>query len=264
VAARRPATAGLLTGAGAAMKLWPAALLPAMLLRRGGRGRVAAGFLAVGAVAVLATLATAGVSRLVSPLTWQGDRGLQIESLFAVPLLWARLVSPSTWATPYTRFSAFQVEGPGAALLADLSTVATAAAIGLLVWLWWRVLRWRQRPAEVLTVAGLLMVGTAGLLIVTNRTLSPQYLYWVGALLAAVGCLTPPEPTLSRLGRLLLVGAAVTQVLYPIGYALLTNETWATWIGVTLLTARNGILLAVTAIALRRVVTLTRHTPAAA
>jgi len=257
VAARRPATAGLLTGAGAAMKLWPAALLPAMLLRRGGRGRVAAGFLAVGAVAVLATLATAGVSRLVSPLTWQGDRGLQIESLFAVPLLWARLVSPSTWGTPYTRFSAFQVEGPGAGMLADLSTVATAAGLGLLVWLWWRVLRWRQRPGDVLPVAGLLMIGTASLLIITNRTLSPQYLFWVGGLLAALGCLTPAEPTVPRLVRLLLVGGAVTQVIYPIGYALLTNETWATWIGVGLLTARNGVLVAITVIAVRRVVALT-------
>jgi hypothetical protein len=257
LAASRPATAGVLTGVGAAVKLWPVALLPALLVDRGGRRRAVAGFLAVGAVAVAGTVAAGGTDRLLSPLTWQGDRGLQIESLFAVPLLIARLVSPSTWATPYTRFYAFQVEGPGAAALADLSTVATLAALGLLAWLCWRVLRWRQRPGDVRAVAGLLMTGTAGLLIITNRTLSPQYLIWVGGLLAALGCVAPAEPTVPRLVRLLLASCAVTQVIYPIGYALLTNETWATWIGVTLLTARNGLLLAITVIALRRVVTLT-------
>jgi hypothetical protein len=257
VAGTRPAIAGVLTGAGAAVKLWPVALLPALLLDRRGRRRAVAGFLAVGAVAVAGTVAAGGIARLLSPLTWQGDRGLQIESLFAVPLLCARLVSPSTWATPYTRFYAFQVEGPGAATLADLSTVATVAALGLLGWLCWRVLRRGHRPDEVGAVAGLLMTGTACLLVVTNRTLSPQYLIWVGALLAALGCVAPAEPTLPRLLRLLLVSCALTQVIYPIGYALLTNETWATWVGVALLTARNALLVAITVITLRRVIALT-------
>jgi hypothetical protein len=266
LAARRPATAGLLTGAGAAAKLWPAALLPALLLQRdrGGRRRAVVGFLAVGAVAVAGTVATGGVDRLLSPLTWQGDRGLQIESFFAVPLLWARLFSPSTWATPYTRFYAFQVEGPGAAALANVSTVATVAGLGLLAWLWWRVLQRRNQLGDLPAAAGLLMTGTAGVLMITNRTLSPQYLIWVGALVAALGCIAPAEPSLPRLVRLLLVSCAVTQVIYPIGYALLTNETWATWIGVTLLTARNGMLLAITVIAVRRVVALTRRAPAPA
>jgi hypothetical protein len=261
LAGRRPATAGVLTGAGAAVKLWPVALVPALLLDRAGRLRALAGFLGIGAVAVAGTVATGGFERLLSPLTWQGERGLQIESLFAVPLLCARLVSPSTWATPYTRFYAFQVEGPGAATLADLSTVTTVLALGLLGWLCWRVLRWRQRPDDVRAVAGLLMTGTACLLVITNRTLSPQYLIWVGALLAALGCVAPAEPTLPRLVRLLLVSCGLTQVIYPIGYALLTNETWATWIGVALLTARNALLVAITVIAMRRVFALTRPLP---
>jgi len=259
LAARRPVSTGLLTAFGAAVKLWPAALLPALLIRREGRGRLASAALVSGAVIGLISLVLAGYDRVVSPLTWQGDRGLQIESLFALPLLWGRVFSPDTWQTPYTRFYAFQIEGPGARALLAVSTVCMVAAVAILGWLWWRVLRWDQRrPADVLPVAGLLMLGTAGLLVITNRTLSPQYLLWTGGLLAALGCVAPTEPLLPRLNRLLLGTCLVTQIIYPLGYGMLTGVNAGTWLGVTLLTARNGALLALTVLALRRVVVLTR------
>jgi hypothetical protein len=266
LAVRRPAATGVLAAAGAAVKLWPAALLPALLVPRdgprNGRGRLATAALVTAGLAGLVTLVAAGADRTLSPLTWQGDRGLQIESLFAVPLLWGRVVSPGTWATPYTRFFAFQVEGPGVRPLLALSTVCMVAAVAILGWLWWRVLRWDQRrPADALPVAGLLSIGTAGLLIITNKTLSPQYLLWLGGLLAALGCVAPTEPLVPRLNRLLLGTCLVTQVLYPIGYGMLTTESWANGIGVALLTARNGALVLLTVLALRRVVVLTRPAP---
>jgi hypothetical protein len=259
VAARRPATTGVLTAVGAAVKLWPAALLPALLVRREGRARLLVAALVTAAVIGTVSFALAGYDRVVSPLTWQGDRGLQIESLFALPLLWGRVFSPDTWQTPYTRFYAFQIEGPGARPLLALSTVSMVVAVAVLGWLWWRVLRWDQRrPADVLPVAGLLMLGTAGLLVITNKTLSPQYLLWAGGLLAALGCVAPTEPLLPRLSRLLLATCLVTQIIYPLGYGMLTGVNAGTWFGVTLLTARNGAILALTVLALRRVVVLTR------
>jgi hypothetical protein len=262
VAARRPATTGVLAAAGAAVKLWPAALLPALLVRREGRARLLVAALVTAAVVGTVSLALAGYDRVVSPLTWQGDRGLQIESLFAVPLLWGRVVSPGTWETPYTRFYAFQIEGPGVRPLLALSTVCMVVAVAVLGWLWWRVLRWDQRrPADVLAVAGLLMLGTAGLLVITNKTLSPQYLLWAGGLLAVLGCVAPTEPLLPRLNRLLLGTCLVTQLIYPLGYGMLTTESWANGVGVALLTARNGALLLLTVLALRRVVVLTGPAP---
>jgi hypothetical protein len=259
VAVRRAATTGVLAAAGAAVKLWPAALLPALLVRREGRARLLVAALVTAAVIGAVSLALAGYDRVVSPLTWQGDRGLQIESLFALPLLWGRVISPGTWQTPYTHFYAFQIEGPGVRPLLTLSTVCMVAAVAVLGWLWWRVLRWDQRrPADVLPVAGLLMLGTAGLLVITNKTLSPQYLLWAGGLLAALGCVAPTEPLLPRLNRLLLGTCLVTQVIYPLGYGMITGVNAGTWLGVTLLTARNGALLALTVLALRRVVVLTR------
>src|SRR4051794_8112527 len=97
LAARRPVRSGLLAAAGAAVKLWPAGLLPALLVVRGGRARLLAGFVGLGLLAVGVTLAVAGNDRLVSPLSWQDERGLQIESVFAVPVMWARVLDPDRW-----------------------------------------------------------------------------------------------------------------------------------------------------------------------
>lgn len=258
--ARRPATAGVLSAAGAAVKLWPAALLPALLVRRERPGRVLAGFVATGVVAVAVTLAVGGTTRLLSPLTWQSDRGLQLETVWAVPLLFLRCLDSGRWSTPYTQFFAFQVEGPGAGTLLTLSTVATAACVLLLLWLFVRA--WRGGPASPALV-GLLAIAAACLLIVPNKTLSPQYLLWIGGALAALGATAPDEPLLPRLNRLLVLGCGVTQVIYPIGYGMLTGPHWSNVIGALLLLLRNGILVYVTVLVVRRVLTLTRvgHTP---
>ena len=261
LAARRPAASGVLAAAGAAVKLWPAALLPALLVRRDRPVRVLAGFALTGVVAVAVTLAAGGVTRLLSPLTWQGDRGLQLETVWAVPLLFLRCFDSATWSTPYTQFLAFQVEGPGAGTLQHLSTLATVACALLLVWLWWR--SW-QAGAATPALVGLLAVAAACLLIVPNKTLSPQYLLWVGGALAALGATAPDEPLLPRLNLLLLTGCAITQVIYPIGYGMITGPNWANVIGALLLLARNAILVLITVLTVRRILALTKRVPAAA
>jgi hypothetical protein len=260
LATRRPLSSGLLAAAGAAVKLWPTTLLPALLVRHERPHRVLAGFTALGAVAVITTLASAGASRLLSPLAWQGERGLQIETIWAVPLLWGRAFSPNTWSTPLTRFLAYEVEGPGVNALTMLSTAATAAGLLLLGWLWWRAWRaTRQHNAAVgganLSLVGMLAIAGTCLLIVPNKTLSPQYLLWIGGVLAAVGAIAPHESLVPRLNLLFIVTCLVTHVLFPRGYGMLTAPSA---IGAMLLTARNGLLLAITVLVVLRVVALTR------
>ena len=256
LALARPATSGVLAAAGTAVKLWPAALLPALLVRRDRPARVLAGFAAVGVVAVAVTLAVGGMARLLSPLTWQSDRGLQLETVWAVPLLFLRCIDSGTWSTPYTQFFAFQVEGPGAGTLQTLSTVATAGCVLLLAWLYLR--SWKAGPAPIALV-GLLAVAAACLIIVPNKTLSPQYLLWIGGALAALGATAPAEPLLRRLNVLLIVACALTQVIYPIGYGMLTGPHWSNVIGALLLLVRNGILVYITVLVVRRVLELTRR-----
>jgi hypothetical protein len=259
LARRRTATAGVLAAAGTAVKLWPAALLPALLVRRDRPGRVLAGFAAVGVVAVGVTLAVGGTTRLLSPLTWQSDRGLQLETVWAVPLLFLRCIDSGVWSTPYTDFFAFQVEGPGAGTLLHLSTVATAACVLLLLWLYVRA--WRTGVAAGPALVGLLAVAAACLLIVPNKTLSPQYLLWIGGVLAALGATAPDEPLLRRLNLLLVAACGVTQVIYPIGYGMLTGPHWSNVIGALLLLLRNGLLVTITVLVVRRVLELTRPVP---
>ena len=80
-ARRRPWITGALTGLGAAIKLWPALLIPAFLSYKPDRRRAGLAFVAVGFGLALVSLIFGGWSRLISPLTWQSDRGLQIESI---------------------------------------------------------------------------------------------------------------------------------------------------------------------------------------
>ena len=100
---------------GAALKLWPA-LLVLPLLGVGRRGtRVAAGFGITGGGLALASLLIGGWERLVSPLTWQSNRGLQIESVPATPLMWLRAASEGRgWTVGLSRYNAYEISGPGA------------------------------------------------------------------------------------------------------------------------------------------------------
>ena len=113
-ARRRPWVAGALTGLGAAIKLWPA-LLVGPLSRPtgppGGRSRSASSRSGVG-LAVL-SLILGGWSRLISPLTWQSGRGLQIESIWATPLMVARAVRPSSWLVDISKYQAYEIFGSG-------------------------------------------------------------------------------------------------------------------------------------------------------
>src|SRR5262249_18011469 len=93
---RRPALAGTLAALGAAVKLWPAVLVPALGLRRAGRWRLLAAFAVTGGVVCLAVLALVGSDRLAPPLTPQSGPRLPLESYGAPPLGVARTGRPRT------------------------------------------------------------------------------------------------------------------------------------------------------------------------
>jgi hypothetical protein len=253
--ARRPVLAGTLAALGAAVKLWPAALVPSLWLRtplseRSARWRMLAAFLLVGAATCLVMIALAGTDRLVSPLTWQSDRSLQVESYAALPLLVAGVFSPGTWHVDFTRFLAFEVSGPGVSALLTAASVATVAVAALLAVLWLRAARLRVVSADAV---GWLATATVALVVLTDKTLSPQYLLWIAALLAALG-VTGTDPALPRATRLMLASAVLTQLVYP------TMYTWLTQINpiaVALLTVRDVVLVMLTWLAVRRVWALT-------
>ena len=85
--ARWPGPALAAAAVATAVKLWPVLLLPALLagVRRPRDGFVLLAGLGAGLAALVVLLA--GWGRLLSPLTYQSDRGLQIESVAATPAI---------------------------------------------------------------------------------------------------------------------------------------------------------------------------------
>ena len=249
-ARRRPWITGALTGLGAALKLWPALLFPSFLAHRPDRRAVTWGFLGVGLGLALLSLILGGWIRLVSPLTWQSGRGLQIESIWATPLMMARAVRPGEWIVDYSKFQAFEIFGPGVSALLLFSNLATVAGLVVIIALYARGFR---NPQPTPVAIGLVVLATVAIMTITNKTLSPQYLLWLGGPMAALlilrGQATEQEkPTLRRLAIQLLVLAALTQLVYPLLYDSLLGRDGRVMIIISTVvtTVRNLALVAFT------------------
>jgi len=221
---RRPGLAGALIGLGAAVKLWPALLFPALLAQRGTRRPFTIGFVVVGVGLALLSLLTGGVRRLFSPLTWQSGRGLQIESVWATPLMLARAFAPGTWRVEMSSFQAYEVFGIGVDGWLAVSTVATVLGIAAIVAL---VIRAFRHPDPDTWHLSLLVLAVVMIMIVTNKTLSPQYMLWAGGPVAMALIAAGREPDRVRPTRRLAWGAMVlallTQLVYPLGYDYLLS-----------------------------------------
>jgi hypothetical protein len=241
-AGRRPGWSGSLTAIGAGLKLWPALMLPTFLLRKGDRKRVLLGFTVTGVVIAGTALLVGGVGRLFSPLTWQNDRGLQIESVSATPLVLARLFHRHhVWSSRVSQYKAFEIFGWGVRELLIFSSVATVAGLGVLAWLW---LRARKLPVATPDVLGWLFLATSIVVTITNKTLSPQYILWLGGPLAALWIRSPGDAAVRRAGILLLVISLLTQGVYPLTYpSLISARGFEPILSTLMLATRNTLLV---------------------
>ncbi|HMS37941.1 MAG TPA: glycosyltransferase family 87 protein [Arachnia sp.] len=225
---RRPAVSGALLGLGAAIKLWPALLIGPLLapdpLHRGPARRRLLGFGVTGVGLALASLAAVGWERTVSPVTWQSGRGLQIESVPATPLMWLRTFTDNpSWPISLSEYNALEIEAgsPGVGLMLAIASALTAATVALTAWLTVRLIRNLRRDDPLLQPAILFSVLAVVLAtIASNKTLSPQYILWLGGPMAALLLTGMPERLRRHLRvhavALVLVGA-LTQLSYPWG-----------------------------------------------
>ena len=245
---RHPSACGVAVAVGAAIKLWPALLILPMIGRTRAAVRRAVAFAISGAALALCSLAAAGITRSLSPLTWQSDRGLQIESIPAtVPMLQRAISAPDQYLVALSTFNAYEISGPGVSEWLNLSSVAmvlAVAAAALIGWIAWARGGLSHRQA-VLGAAVII-----GALIVANKTLSPQYLIWWGAPVAVLLDRSGdeadwPRRRLDRVGRICLgiAGALfatglLTQCVYPLSYSHIISPIPAGW-ATGLLVVRN-------------------------
>ncbi|WP_022910390.1 glycosyltransferase 87 family protein [Aestuariimicrobium kwangyangense] len=241
---RHPRVSGALVALGAGLKLWPALLIAPLAGRhRAGVQRVV-WFAFTGLALALLALISSSPARLVSPLTWQGDRGLQIE---AVPATWlmAQRVTSSQWKVEFSPHNAFEIYGPGVEAWLRAADLAMAVVVICAVGMGLMALLHRSLPADVLT---LMMVAVVAGMLVANKTFSPQYLVWLAAPVAAL-----LVEARTRLMYLLAAAVAVTcivlawltQQVYPVQYAGLIGNPHSSSAATSVLVARNLLMVAV-------------------
>ena len=240
----RPAAAGVLSVLGASIKIWPVFELP-MLLAAGApseRRRVLGVGLAIAAFIGGATLLAAGVGRLLSPFVLQAARGLEVEAVAALPFLWLRLGDPASVAIETAACSCLEIRASGVGAALSVAQAAFWAGVIGVALLLARVMRAPPQiraPGLAAQLALLLVI----LWIVTNKVLSPQYMLWAAALMAAWGAVRGPGLPRSD-AALLLAACAVTQLLYPSQLMELFGPAPRLW-PLVALTLRDLLIVAV-------------------
>ncbi|MFD9243996.1 glycosyltransferase 87 family protein [Streptomyces sp. NPDC059556] len=233
---------GALAGIGAMVKVWPALAL--IGTPRGRTTREAWTAAVVAALALLATLALF-FSDSLGFLRQQGSRGIQIESLGGTALALAG--AGGIWPGRVEfRYGAFEYVGPYVSSLGHLALLLTVVAFGWL--LLWRVRAHRWTAATPLDAA----LTAVLLFTVTSRVISPQYMIWLLGLAAV--CLTSRSTVMRPVALLLLPAAALSSLAYPVLYDHVVAGTPQ---GLTVMVLRNGLLLAATLLAARRLWTST-------
>ncbi|MDQ1738571.1 MAG: hypothetical protein QOE53_223, partial [Pseudonocardiales bacterium] len=106
---------------------------------------------------------------------------------------------------------------------------------------------------------GFVMVATIAIMRVTNKTLWPQYLLWLGGPAAALAVRAPANPAVRTFARVLLVTALATQLIFPVGYNALLKTHSLMPLTTLALAARNLLLLWLTWYAVRQVWIQTRR-----
>lgn len=221
---------------GAWTKIWPGVLwLSQLFAARGRLGTLAAGGIVSAVVLGVALLLGAGANA-VSFITWQSDRGLQIEAVVATPFHWlgTQLAYDDEQLT-------YQLLGDAPDAVAG---AMTPTLVGLVLVLATLGVVAARRRADQETLTAWLATALATALIVCNSVGSPQFATW----------LTVPAVLLVHLrehATVVLIGgiALATQLIYPWSYsAVVGQET----LGVVLLTVRNLGLVVLLAIAITR------------
>lgn len=227
----RPVLSGAAAAAGALLKVWPGLMLIALPRRSLPRGILGFVIMAAAIIGSVLLWSTGGVSFLGE----QGARGLQVESVGALPfMVWNAVTEVPT----EFRFGAMEVDVAATIPLGLAITLGGFAVLAIM-----GVLRLAGRleslaPADVALVALLVSI-------VTSRVLSPQYSVWIVGV-AAVTFLDPAS-RVRTVVWLLAPSILVTQVLYPFGYGSFLDGAW--W-AVAVQVIRIALLLAATIIGL--------------
>jgi hypothetical protein len=243
----RPGWAAAALGYGTAAKIFPGVLAPLLVLGlvpalgwRRSLLRTVPPFLAgFGLTVVPALLLSVGGT--ADSVLFHVQRGVQIESLWANAIGLLDVLGV-VQARTVNGFGAYDLSSSVSGAAKLLSGVATLAALAAAAWLVWR----RARRDGGLGPADWAAAFTVGVFafVLPTRVLSPQYLVWLCAPMAALAAGLAGRRAL----WVLVAAAAVSQVIFPFRYAQL-RRLYPFDVG--LLTLRNLLLVAACVLVVR-------------
>jgi hypothetical protein len=222
----RPRAAGALLAIATWIKVWPAALIGAALIALRDRKAVFIGALITSGAVVAISLVLGSGLNILSFVTQQTSRGLQIESPAATAYLWqAYLGVPQVGVYFDDLILTYQVSAPGVEIVGALTSVLMALVTLALVALG---IYGSRRGADQRTVLFALALAFTVELIAFNKVGSPQFMGWLAAPLAVGIAHGVREFRIPAVIALVL--AALTQAIYPYGYeGLLRAEIPMLW-----------------------------------
>lgn len=246
---RRPRAAAAMLAVATAVKLWPVALATGLVGHWRSRGtwlRLGVFVLTLAAFAAV-TVLSQGPGRVVSPLNYQEDRGLQSESVPGSLLLWQMLGGEGAWRLDYAPSKSYEIFGPGVDSLLIASSVFIAvtaiAALGVVG------LRFLRTGGQDPAVTRVFWLALTLMILVTAKVFSPQYMLWLGPLVAVLLAEDRGRPQAERrllaaIAVLTVVAGALSVTIFPMFFGeYLDLEGWALAVNVL----RNVLVVAMAA-----------------
>ena len=228
----RPVWGAVLLTVATWVKVWPVAAIIALVVASKRRWQVLSAFAGTSALIIGVALAAGSGLTILSFVTEQTNRGIQIEAPVASWWLWqSALRIPGTLVYYDQQILTYQVIGAGTDVAAAVLTPLLALCVAAVLLLGWRAQR-AGAAADLLFPP--LLLALVLTLIAVNKVGSPQFMIWLAAPLI-LGLVAAPRdwrgPALVALGM-----AALTQIVYPYFY----NDLLATTpVMVLILSLRN-------------------------
>jgi hypothetical protein len=207
-------------------------LIAAAIVTMRSRGRILLSAVVVSAVVVTVSLILGSGARVLSFITEQTGRGLQIEAPVTTFWLWAAFTGQPGASLYYDRqILTYQATGAGVDVAAAVMTPLLVAVVAVVLGLGIRAMHSGALATRVLPSLALALVVA---LIAFNKVGSPQFIGWI-AVPIVLGLATDGV-SFRTPAALALVIAALTQVVYPYLYFALVELQPAMLVT---LTARN-------------------------
>ena len=216
--ASRPRAAAVVLTVAMWVKVWPVAVLGAAIIALHDRRRIIAVVLGVSVLIIGAALLLGSGANVLSFITQQTGRGLQVEAPITTLWLWQALAGvPDTYVYYDSEILTYQVQGTGVALAAAVMTPVLALAVLMIAGLGVRATRAGASAGDLFPALTLAFVTV---LIAVNKVGSPQFIGWI-AVPVVLGLATSAAGhgrSFRFPATVALVIAALTQAVYPYLY----------------------------------------------